>query len=184
MTSLKGHLLVASPALIDPNFARTITLIFEHGNQGAAGLIVNRPTMAKVSDISEHLFSEQFDWEKPLRVGGPVMGPLQVVHVAEGLGDQEIMDGLYTTMDASRVKQLILRRSEPSLIVANYAGWGPGQLEAEIKEGGWLLTPATLDRVFHSDDEDDWADAVREIEANGIPKILGIRDLPADPSLN
>jgi putative transcriptional regulator len=184
MTSLKGQLLVAHPGLLDPNFARAVLLMFEHGKQGAAGVILNRPTVATVSDISEQVFSEPFEWNKPLNLGGPVLGPLMVVHGSSSMADQEVMDGLYTTIDASKVQVLIRQRVEPSLIVANYAGWGPGQLDAEIKEGSWLLAPATNDLVFAAGDNEAWESVVRSIEEARIPKILGIREVPGDPSLN
>lgn len=184
MTTLKGHLIVASPDLLDPNFARSVLLMFEHTKGGAAGLILNRPTVATIGDISEQVFSEAFEWDKPLNLGGPVVGPLLVLHTEETLSDQEVMDGLYTTVDAVKVQILLRKRVEPSLILANYAGWGPGQLEAEIREGSWLLTPATIPMVYETSDEDGWAAIVREIEANRLPKILGIREVPDDPSLN
>lgn len=184
MTTLKGHLLVASPGLLDPNFARSVLLMFEHNKQGAAGLILNRPTVATISDIAEQVFSEPFDWDKPLNIGGPVVGPLLVVHTDEELSDREVIDGLFTTIDAAKVQVLLRQKVEPSLILANYAGWGPGQLEAEIKEGSWLLTAATPDLVFGTDNDEDWAAIVLEIESRVLPKILGIREVPEDPSLN
>jgi putative transcriptional regulator len=184
MTSLKGHLLVADPGLLDPNFARAVLLMFEHDKSGAAGVILNRPTAATVTDISEQVFSEPFEWDKPLSLGGPVVGPLMVIHDASSLADQEVMDGIYTTIDANKVQVLIRQRAEPSLIVANYAGWGPGQLDAEIKEGSWLLTPATSDLVFGTEDDEAWEALVRAIEGSRIPKILGIREVPDDPMLN
>jgi len=183
MTSLKGHLLVAAPELLDPNFARSVLLIFEHTKQGAAGVILNRPTVATITDISEQVFSEEFDWEKPINLGGPVLGPLLVLHETQSLSDQEILEGLFSTIDATKVQVLLRQRVEPSLIIANYAGWGPGQLEAEIKEGSWLLTPATIEMVFTADDE-TWDAIVQEIDANRISKILGIREVPDDPSMN
>jgi putative transcriptional regulator len=184
MTSLKGHLLVATAGLLDPNFARSVLLMFEHTKEGAAGVIVNRPTETTITDIAEQVFSEPFDWDKPLNIGGPVAGPLMIVHTADGLADQEVMPGLYTTIEAVKVQLLLRQRAEPSLIVANYAGWGPGQLEAEIKEGSWLLTPASVEQVFEIRDEEAWEAIVRVIEANEIPKLLGIRELPDDPSMN
>ncbi len=184
MTTLKGHLLVAHPGLLDPNFARSVLLMFEHNKEGAAGVILNRPTVATVSDISEQVFSERFEWDKPLNLGGPVLGPLMVIHDTSSLADQEVLDGLFTTIDAAKVQVLIRRRAEPSLIVANYAGWGPAQLDAEIKEGSWLLTPATAELVFGMDEDEGWESIVRSIEERQIPKILGIRDLPVDPSMN
>lgn len=184
MTSLKGHLLVAHPGLLDPNFARAILLMFEHNREGAAGVILNRPTVATISDISEQVFSERFEWDKPLNLGGPVLGPLMVLHDEESLADEEVMDGLFRTIDAAKVQVLIRRRAEPSLIVANYAGWGPGQLDAEVREGSWLHTPATAELVFTAGDDDDWESLVRSIEGAGLPNLLGIRDLPPDPSVN
>jgi putative transcriptional regulator len=184
MTTLKGYLLVAGPGLLDPNFARSVLLMFEHNKEGAAGVIINRPTVATVSDISEQVFSEPFEWDKPLNLGGPVLGPLMVIHDSPSLGDQEVLDGLFTTIDAAKVQVLLRQRAEPSLIVANYAGWGPAQLDAEIKEGSWLLTPATAELVFGLDEEEGWESILRAIEERQIPKILGIRDLPDDPSMN
>ena len=184
MTSLKGHLLVAHPGLLDPNFARAVLLLFDHDRQGAAGVILNRPTVATIGDISEQVFSERFEWDKPLNLGGPVLGPLMVIHDARALADQEVMAGLFTTIDAAKVQVLIRRRAEPSLIVANYAGWGPGQLDAEIREGSWLLTPATADLVFGTSDLEGWEGIVRSIEESQIPKILGIREVPDDPAMN
>src|ERR1700761_8195715 len=102
MTSLKGHLLVAHPGLLDPNFARSVLLMFEHNKEGAAGVILNRPTVATVSDISEQVFSERFEWDKPLTLGGPVLGPLMVIHDTASLGDQEVLDGLFTTIDEAK----------------------------------------------------------------------------------
>jgi putative transcriptional regulator len=184
MTSLKGHLILAHSSLLDPNFARTIVLLFDHDRQGAAGVILNRPTETTISDIAEQVFTEPFRWEKPLNIGGPVLGPLMIVHASEEGSDQEVMAGLYTTIDAAKVQVLLRERVEPSLVIANYAGWGPGQLEAEIKEGSWLLTPATLELVFGSPDEQAWETITHEIEATQIPRILGIREVPHDPSLN
>ena len=184
MSLLKGQFLVASPELLDPNFARTVLLLFEHNKQGAAGVILNRPTAATISDISEHVFSERFDWEKSLCFGGPVIGPLLILHTDEDLADQEIVPGLYSTIDAVKVQVLLRRRAEPSLVIANYAGWGPGQLEAEIKEGSWSTTPATLDRAFDSRDEVAWAEIAEIAEAGKMPNVLGIREVPTDPSLN
>ena len=182
MTSLKGHLLLASPDLLDPNFARSILLMIDHDREHASGVILNRPTSATIADISEQVFDEPLDWDKPLHLGGPVVGPLMVIHTDGDLSDREVLPGIYSTIDADRVRILLTNRAEPTLIVANYAGWGPGQLEAEIKEGSWRLVAAEPGRVFGLDD-DDWEAIVREIDANQIPRILGI-DLPADPSLN
>ena len=90
-----------------------------------------------------------------------------VIHEALGaLADQEVSGGaLHDDRRVAKVQVLIRQRTRaPQLIVANYAGWGPSQLEAEIKEGSWLLTPATADLVFGTDDAEDWESLVRSID--------------------
>ena len=77
MESLKGHLLVAARGLLDPNFARTVILMLGHGPEGAAGLVLNRPTDPRtIGEIAEQVFEEEIDWDKPIHLGGPVAGPL------------------------------------------------------------------------------------------------------------
>src|SRR5262245_32217130 len=129
MNSLKGHLLIAAPSLLTPFFTRTVILMLEHNDEGALGVVLNRPTEATVSDIAEKVFEEPFEWEKPIRIGGPVPGPLMVLHTVEDQSDQEVMPGLYSSVEASKVQEVLRRRSDPCLVIANYSGWGPGQLE-------------------------------------------------------
>ena len=79
MESLKGHLLVATRGLLDPNFTRTVILILGHGPEGAAGLVLNRPTDKTIGEVAEQVFEEEIDWDKPIHIGGPVPGPLVVL---------------------------------------------------------------------------------------------------------
>jgi putative transcriptional regulator len=184
MKSLKGYLLVATPNLLDPNFARTVLLMLEHTAEGAVGIVLNRPTEATVADISEQVLDEKLDWEKPIGLGGPVPGPLMVVHGLESLSDQEIFTGLYSTAEAAKLQQLLRQRVEPSVLVANYAGWGPGQLEREIEEGSWSSLPATIEHVFESDASELWDQVSDEAESTPLTEILGVRQIPPDPSVN
>src|SRR3954468_22224733 len=85
MNSLKGHLLIATPDLLAPLFARSVILIIDHDEEGAMGVILNRPTEASVSDLAGKIFEEDFSWEKPLHLGGPVSGPLMVLHALPDL---------------------------------------------------------------------------------------------------
>ena len=123
MNSLKGQLLVATTQLLDPNFGRTVVLILEHNDEGAVGVILNRPTQARVTDLAGQGFDESTDWDKPIHLGGPVPGTVLVLHAVEELSDVEILPGVYSTAEASKIQQLISRQAEPSLILANYAGW-------------------------------------------------------------
>jgi putative transcriptional regulator len=186
MKTLKGHFLAAAPSLLDPNFHRTVVLIFEHGAEGAAGVVINRTLDATVTEIAEQVFEEPFDWDKPIHLGGPVPGPLMVLHTEADLADQELLPGLYSTVEADKVREVMRRRAEPSIIVANYAGWGPGQLEAEMAEDAWHAAPASADQVF-TDDADDLWDLVSHIPPTDeidLPELRGVRHVPDDPALN
>ncbi len=185
MNSLKGHLLVATPQLLEPNFFRTVLLIFEHNEEGAAGIVLNRPTDATITDIAQQILNEDFKWDKAINLGGPVSGPLMVLHTNESLGDMPILPGIFSTADAAKLEQILRQMAEPSLIIANYAGWGPGQLENEIAEDSWFSLPARPEHVFWTADADDlWDTVVKEIQSASLPHILGLRHLPDDPSVN
>lgn len=184
MKSLKGQLLVASPALLAPIFARSVILMCEHSPQGAMGIILNRQTEATVRDIAEQVLKEPLDWEKPIGLGGPVQGPLIVVHREARLADQTIIEGLYSAIDASKVQQVLREQLEPCLVLANYSGWGPGQLEGEMEEGSWLTWPASDELVFRDDTGALWDDVMQQIRAAELARMLGIENLPRDPSTN
>jgi putative transcriptional regulator len=184
MTSLKGQLLIASPGLLASFFTRTVILMLDHSEEGAAGVVLNRPTEATIADVAETVFAESIDWDKPLNLGGPVAGPLMVLHQVEDLSDQEILPGLYNTVEISNVRALVEARTEPSIILANYAGWGPGQLESEFDVDSWLTLPATIDHVFWESAKDLWDVVVKAINARKLSEFLGLKGVPSDPSLN
>jgi putative transcriptional regulator len=184
MKSLKGHLLIAAPALDDPNFARTVILVLEHAGKGAMGLVLNRPSGATVSDLAGKVFVEDFAWDKPIHLGGPVAGPFVALHAIEDLADLEVIPGVYHTFEATKVQEVISRRPEPSLAVVNYAGWGPGQLEDELDEGSWLTSSATMEHVFWHGADGLWKALVREANARKLSELLGFWPVPTDPRLN
>ncbi|RUL89356.1 YqgE/AlgH family protein [Tautonia sociabilis] len=184
MKSLKGHFLVASRSLSDPNFVRTVLLIIEHSEAGAAGVILNRPTGATIAKISEEVFDEVEDWEKPIFLGGPVPGPLMALHSVAALGDQEVIEGLFTTVDPEKIRDLIRQRAEPSLFLANYAGWGAGQLEMELAQESWVFTPADITLVLEGGDASMWEAIMRRVSASILANALGIEELPEDPTVN
>ncbi len=184
MTFLKGHLLVATPQLMAPIFNRSVILMLDHSGEGAAGVILNRPTDANVASIAEQVFEEASDWDKPIHLGGPVPGPLIVLHAVEDLADQTILPGVFSTVDADKVRSLVRRKAEPSLTLANYAGWSPGQLEGEIATGSWVSLPARLPLVFWEAAGDLWKAVMKEYNGRRLTSLLGIHDLPADPRMN
>ncbi|WP_169979451.1 YqgE/AlgH family protein [Tautonia rosea] len=184
MTSLKGNFLIASNSLADPNFVRTVLLMVEHSETGAAGVILNRPTGATIAEISRKVFNEPDDWDKPIFLGGPVPGPLMVLHAVEALSDQSVIEGLYTTIDPDKIQELIQLRVEPSVFLANYAGWGAGQLEMELAEDSWRVIPADSSLALEGGDASLWETLMRRVSANLLAGALGLPDLPNDPTLN
>jgi putative transcriptional regulator len=184
MQSLKGHLLIATPQLNAPLFARSVILMLDHNEQGAIGVILNQPISTQVSDFAGKIFEEDFEWRKNLHLGGPVPGSLIVVHALDGLADSEIVPGVYVTFDASLVQTIIRQRPEPSLIIANYSGWGPGQLEGEFNWDSWITLPATSDNVFWESEKDLWRVVSNEVNARRLTEFLGLRNVPVDPGLN
>ncbi len=184
MKSLKGQLLIAAPGLASTFFSRTVILMLEHGEDGATGVVLNRPTEATVTDIAEPVLSEPFEWGKTLNLGGPVSGPLMVLHRAEDLADEQIVPGVFHTVEDDKVREMIRERVEPSLILVNYAGWGPGQLEGEFDVESWLTLPATVDHVFWAGRRELWDVVVKAVNARRLSDFLGLREVPADPNLN
>jgi putative transcriptional regulator len=184
MTLLKGQLLVAAPSLVDPNFFHTVLLMLEHSAEGAAGLILNRPTDKTMCDVAEQVFKENIDWPKPVHLGGPVPGPVVILHTLESLSDGKVLPGVFSTMDSDKLRQLVQKRVEPSLLLANYAGWGPGQLEAEIEEDSWRFLPARADHIFWTGDDDLWRAATHEIGRTHLKSIIKLPETPPDPNLN
>src|SRR4051794_36367851 len=156
MTSLKGHLLVATPDLLAPIFNRSVILMLEHSGEGAAGVVLNRPTDATVASLAAQILDGESDWDKPIGLGGPVPGALIMLHAVEELADHTILPGVYSTVDEDKVRTLVRLKSEPSMALANYSGWSAGQLEGEIESGSWVTIPARPELVFWDGAEDLW----------------------------
>ncbi len=182
--SLKGHLLLASNKMLDPNFARTVTLIFDHNPEGAAGVILNKPIEKTISEISSEVFEIKSDWEKPIHLGGPVPGPLSAAHTIKELADLEVMPGVYGALAPDHLRKLIRKRQEPTLFLVNYSGWGPGQLEDELAEDAWHVLPARSEHLFWTRDQGIWEACMAEASRSVLDEALGIRIKPLDPRSN
>ena len=184
MRSLKGHLLIAAPQLAAPIFGRSVILMLDHNEDGAIGVILNLPINTVVTDLAGKIFDDDFEWDKALHLGGPVPGSLTVLHTLEELGDQEIIPGVFVTLDVESVHKVVHRRPEPSLVIANYSGWGPGQLEGEFHVDSWITLPATAEHVFWAGEKDLWRVTTGAANSRKLSEFLGLRTIPADPSLN
>ncbi len=184
MQQLKGHLLIATPQLQSPIFGRSVILMLQQNDDGALGVILNQQISTTMTDLSGTIFVEDFEWEKPISLGGPVASSLMMLHTNETLADDEVIPGVYITTDGAKVQELIEKRPEPSLVVANYSGWGPGQLDGEIRRDSWLVLPATVDHVFWSGEKELWNAAISQVKARTLTDLLGLRVVPFDPALN
>lgn len=185
MTSLQGHLLIATPRLLTPIFTRSVILMIDHDEGGAMGVLLNRPTDATATDLAGVILEPGFAWDKPLNLGGPVSGPLMVLHTLAELADREVLPGVCLTLEAAKAKAILSRKAEPSRIVVNYSGWGPGQLEGEFGWDSWLTLPAKADHVFGSGPDALWEAVVKQVNARKLSEFLGLRiPSPPDPSLN
>jgi putative transcriptional regulator len=178
--SLQGQLLVASPGLLDPNFRRTVVLITEHNEDGAAGLVLNRPTEAEVAEVVPQLESLVDDGE-PIYMGGPVQ-PNGVLVLGEFLDPGEAAVPLFGSLgfpsleEPDDVVPLTTRRR----IFAGYAGWGSGQLEDELAREDWILEAARNDDAFTEAPGELWAEVLRR--KGGIYELVA--RMPEDPSVN
>jgi putative transcriptional regulator len=179
--SLRGQLLVAAPSLLDPNFQRTVVLVAEHGDDGAMGVVLNRPGELEVSDAAPVL-TELVEPGAVVHVGGPVQ-PTGVVIVGQFLHPDraavQVFDDVGFVAGEPDFDELPdeLRRAR---VFAGLAGWSPGQLEAEIEREDWIVEPAQPEDVFSEDAFDLWG---RVLERKGGQFKLLAR-MPPDPSVN
>ena len=180
MDTLRGSLLLAAGGLFDPNFRRTVVLIAEHGEEGALGLVLNRPAKVRVQDATP-LLSGLVEPEAPLFVGGPVQ-PEAVLVLAEFtdavFADRPVVGAVGFAdpgLDPTLVQGIVRAR-----VFAGYSGWGPGQLEGEMGESAWIVEPALPDDVFTFEPERLWTSVLRR--KGGGYRMLSL--MPDDPSSN
>ena len=179
--SLRGHLLVAAPSLLDPNFHRTVVLVGEHAEEGAMGVVLNRPSGVTVGEAVPPLVA-LVDADGLVYVGGPVQPEAIVV-----LGEFEeperadvLVVGAVGFLPGEIEDGEALGTIARSRVFAGYAGWGPGQLEAELAESSWIVEQALPDDVFAADPAELWSDVLRR--KGGPYAVLAL--MPPDPSLN
>jgi putative transcriptional regulator len=172
--SLRGQLLIAAPALHD-YFRRTVVLVIEHTTDGAMGVVLNRESETLVADAVPQL-AELAPEEELVRIGGPV-SPQSVVALGEFADPAEAgtpVVGSLGTIDPD-AENSSLRRLR---VFAGYTGWAPGQLDDELEQEAWVVTPAQAGDAFA--DGDIWSEALRR--KGGNYRLLST--MPADPSLN
>ena len=178
-------MLVAALTLRDPNFHHTVVLIVKHSDEGTLGLIINRPSGTKIAEIWTRSARAPCHVDQPIHTGGPIQGPLMALHSAPDLAEIEVVPGSTSRPPAKTSNRLFLP-TEPAAPQARffvgYAGWGPGQLEAELDGGAWLTDRRQRPSVFGADDP--WERLTRQIGGSQLLASLGIKHVPSDPRLN
>ena len=180
MEPLTGHLLISNSNLFDPNFRRTVVLIGHHDEQGAVGVVLNQPLGVPVREAVPPL-GGLVDPEEQLFDGGPVE-PDSVVVLADfvdpATAEVLAMGSIgFLPPEAGDDIGGSIRRAR---VYAGYAGWGPGQLEAELGEDTWITAPAVPGDVFHAEPTRLWEDVLRRL-GRGYDML---RLMPRDPSMN
>jgi putative transcriptional regulator len=183
MASLSGHLLVASPYLQDPNFVKTVVLLVQHTEQGALGVVVNRPTNKTVQDLWREVGGGPCENTQPVFLGGPVPGPLMAVHREEQFSEMEIIPGLFFSATKKNLDILAMHADPDLKIFIGHSGWGPGQLDQELEQGAWLTSPDAAEFVFFNPSE-LWQTVSRHIGRFMLQSMLHIKDIPDDPRVN
>ena len=184
MMTLDGQLLVATPRLLDPNFTRTVILVLNHDEDGALGVVINRPSQLAVAQVLP-------DWSDVVTLppmvfgGGPVvagLGPRRRRRAGGGppSGFQRVVRG-YGLVDLDAVTR---RSVVPDLagirVFSGYAGWGAEQLESEIEEGSWYVVPAAPGDLLSAEPETLWRRVLRRQPG----ELAYVSTFPDDPTQN
>jgi putative transcriptional regulator len=179
--SLAGQLLLASPSLLDPNFVRTVVLIGIHSEDGAMGVVLNRPSAVTVEEAVPQL-GDVVGGLDTVYVGGPVQ-PTSVVFLAEflepSLAGVMVLGRIGFPAPDAGIEQLA-ETTARRRVFAGHAGWGSGQLDAEIAEGAWIAHQAEPRDVFTDTPEELWSTVLTR-KGGGYALIAR---MPVDPSVN
>lgn len=173
---LTGQLLIAMPGMGDPRFEKSVVFLCDHSDKGAMGLIVNKPlNEVRFSELVEQLGVDTMGPvpELPIHFGGPVEGGRGfVLHSADYVQNDSTLRvngsfGMTATLDV--VQDIATGRGPArSIFALGYAGWGPGQLESEIRQNGWLTADAGAEIVFSPDNGGKWAAALKTLGIEAV----------------
>jgi putative transcriptional regulator len=177
-----GRILVSEPSLTDRFFARSVVLLAEHDTEGSFGLIINKPSEIRLSQITD----EFPGFDPQLYLGGPVkVENLYFIHTRgeEVEGSMKILDGLYWGGNVKVIKELIRTKKMTEKDIRffiGYAGWQPSQLERELSENSWLVLSTSADEVLKVNSENNWRKILISMGEEYAPWV----NYPDDPQMN
>lgn len=177
-----GSILISEPFLGDPNFERTVVLICRHDEEGSFGLVLNRKSNLKLSDV---LDIEQFNSDLELNIGGPMQyNTLHYIHQLTQLEESIALgNSVYWGGDYEKLKYLLSTGSVASdeiRFFLGYSGWSAGQLEEEIENNVWIVNNKDTNNLFNLNQDTLWREILKQM--GGKYKVLA--NYPIDPSLN
>lgn len=184
MESLTGRLLVATPTLKDPNFERTVVLLVAHEAGGSIGVVLNRATEVAVGDVLDG-WGDLAENPGVVFEGGPVQPEAAICIARSRTSSGRVagfnrVSGAVGTLDLSQDPTTVADKITGLRVFAGYAGWGEGELEAEIESGAWFVFDALPGDAFVGRPDDLWPMVLRR--QGGLMAAVAV--FPADPSQN
>jgi putative transcriptional regulator len=168
--TFRPTLLLSMPQLQDPNFARTVVMLCYYIPEGAFGLVLNRPTEMPASAMVRLEPPLSGGNDLPLHVGGPVepeRGWILLTEEPPDVDYRTIQQGLYLSTSPELLRRVLESSPPPrARVLAGYAGWGPGQLDAELAQSAWLMADVEVDLIFDVASEQMWETAIRRLGAD------------------
>ncbi len=167
---LTNQFLIAMPSMGDPNFSKTVTYVCAHNDDGAMGIVINRPLEIELSEVFEQMniaSSECAANSQPVYQGGPVHRDRGFI-IHNPTQDWESTIQVTSELAVSTSRDILEAMSQgagpdTALVALGYAGWGAGQLEQEMGQNAWLSGPATMEILFHTPAERRWQRAAAEM---------------------
>ena len=181
--SLAPGLLIAMPQLQDPNFRKAVVLMLEHDERGSFGLVINRPSEARLSDLLDGI---EIEWKGPINEAAWRGGPVQpetgwILHesipeLADVDGTLQVADDLFLSSAPSALRLLAERPPRHLRFMLGYAGWGPGQLEEELTAGAWVNAEASAELLFDTPSSSVWDESLRRmgIDPSALVPAAGV----------
>jgi putative transcriptional regulator len=175
-----GTFLVSARGMQDPNFAQSVVLLIDYDAEGAFGLIINRPTGHTLAELWPEITGLE---EHPVYFGGPVF-PNRLLYLlrsdAQREGMRQVIRGVHLGSDELVLKKIIAEAEDEFRTYAGYAGWAPGQLDAEVSRGDWHILPAERRFIFAAQPGGIWNELIQRVDTQVavLPHSRPDRDVP------